>query len=46
MNSVAPLPSDITLEEGAQIVVTVTNIQVGDQFANCCAQLLSQFVAE
>lgn len=46
MTATTPTPPDITLEEGSQIIVDVTGIQIGDQFNHCCAQLLSQFVAE
>jgi len=46
MTATTPIPTDLTLEEGSIINVAVTNIQVGDFFTGCCAQLLSQFIAE
>jgi hypothetical protein len=46
MTSLAAFPTDLTLEEGSIIDVTVTGIQVGDQFSQVNTQLLSQFTAE
>ncbi len=44
--SIIPLPSGLTLQEGDEIAVTVSNIQVGDQLSLINSQMLSQFVAE
>jgi len=45
-NSLFPLPTALTLEEGDTITVTIAGVQVGDQVDQIVMQSLSQFVAE
>jgi hypothetical protein len=45
-DSTTPICPDLTLQEGDEIRVALTGIQVGDQFSMINYQVLSQFVAE
>jgi len=44
--SIVPLPLGVTLQEGDAIVISVLNMQAGDQISLINSQILSQFVAE
>jgi hypothetical protein len=46
MSACWPWPADMVIEEGSNITIGLTAIQVGDQFTAAPYMILSQFVAE